>query len=76
VSCFPKSIHTPLAAAGGAVRLCAGLGAAVLEAAVGAVASGVIVKVISLPVVASSYFPARCRSTTRRVTGGLDLFKP
>lgn len=74
VSCFPKSIHTPLAAAGGAACLCAGLGTAVVAAT--AVPSGVIVKMISFPVVASSYFPARCRSTTSRVTGGLGSFSP
>jgi hypothetical protein len=73
---FPKSIHTPLAAAGGTACLRAGFGAVRLAATVGAAASGVIVNVISVPAAASSYFPARCRSTTRRVTGGLGSFSP
>lgn len=76
VSCFPKSIHTPLAAAGGVARLCASFAAKAPAATVGAAASGVIVNVISAPVAASSYFPARCRSTTSRVTGGLGSFSP
>ncbi|HYL94746.1 MAG TPA: hypothetical protein VET69_02990, partial [Terriglobales bacterium] len=47
VSCFPISIHTPLAAGGGVARLCAGFAAAALAATVGAAASGVIVNVMS-----------------------------
>ncbi len=73
---FPKSIHTPLAAAGGAACRCPGFGAVVLAAMVGAAAPGVIVNVISFPSVASSYFPACCKSTTSRVSGGLDWLSP
>lgn len=72
---FPKSIHTPLAAAGGAACLCPGPGPAEPAANRGA-APGVIVSVISVPAVSSPYFPARCRSTTRRVSGGRNWLSP